>query len=43
MGDTPIKDDQAETGVEPANLKFLRILVTVLTLTMIGGLITVVA
>ena len=35
--------DSPQTPPEPANLRFLRILVTVLTAVMIGGLITIVA
>lgn len=35
--------DSPRTPPEPANLRFLRILVTVLTAVMIGGLITIVA
>lgn len=36
-------DPEDEVGPEPANLRFLRRLVTVLTLVMIGGLVTVIA
>ncbi len=35
--------DTSDTPPEPPNLRFLRILVTVLTAVMIGGLITIVA
>lgn len=35
--------DTPQTPPEPPNLRFLRILVTVLTAVMIGGLITIVA
>lgn len=38
MDDAPLPD-----GTEPANIRFLRRLVTVLTITMIGGLLVVVA
>ncbi|MGB3406007.1 MAG: DUF6476 family protein [Jannaschia sp.] len=39
---TMVSDDMDEVP-EPANLRFLRLLVTVLTVVMIGGLLTVVA
>jgi hypothetical protein len=35
--------DDIETPIEPANLRFLRRLVTVLTIIMIGGVVTVVS
>ncbi|MEO9574584.1 MAG: DUF6476 family protein [Tateyamaria sp.] len=35
--------DDIETPLEPANLRFLRRLVTVLTVIMIGGVVTVVS
>ncbi|MFL4470645.1 DUF6476 family protein [Tateyamaria armeniaca] len=35
--------DDIETPIEPANLRFLRRLVTVLTVIMIGGVVTVVS
>jgi len=35
-------DDSPDGAQEPANLRFLRILVTILTASMIGGLVTVI-
>ena len=35
--------DDIETPIEPANLRFLRRMVTVLTVIMIGGVVTVVS
>ncbi len=35
-------NDAPEPGPEPANLRFLRILVTVLTATMIGGVVIII-
>ena len=42
MADTP-GDCDPDTLPEPANLRFLRILVTVLTATMIGGVLAIIA
>ncbi len=38
-----VPDDSSQNGAEPANLRFLRRLVTVLTAVMILGLLTIVA
>jgi len=36
-------DNTPEQGGEPANLRFLRVLVTILTASMIAGLVTIIA
>ncbi|PHQ94305.1 MAG: hypothetical protein COB39_13925 [Marinosulfonomonas sp.] len=42
MNDAPVTNDEQEEPEEPANLKFLRRLVTVLTGTMIVGVVVII-
>ncbi|EEX16815.1 DUF6476 family protein [Salipiger thiooxidans] len=43
MSETPKSENASETLPEPANLRFLRLLVTVLTAVMIAGLLAILA